>query len=153
MEAEHTGLLRRSAVPPEQGDQGSALGAPGAADDLRAALLRRFAMRVLVRSLQERRHQPQQGEGWQEVSSWGHCWRHRLGDQLKLICELARSAHVVSPKFKQIVSSTHLVFCSNFQAVAELVLERARSIPRHLIVQYWGHALLEAYRYLGFRRL
>ena len=41
----------------------------------------------------------------------------------------------------------------HFDTVVKLVIERARTIPRHQLILHWHHCLLNAYRYLSFHRL
>jgi len=46
-----------------------------------------------------------------------------------------------------------LFSCSNFGDVAQLVVQRVLQMPKSQLIMMWHHCLLEAYRYLAFRRL
>jgi hypothetical protein len=41
---------------------------------------------------------------------------------------------------------------SNFKEVCEVVIQRAKELPKHQLVMFWHHCYLEAFEYLSFKR-
>jgi len=86
----------------------------------RAALLRSFSVRALVRLFQVARHQPEDDLDGQRVSKHSILTLNTI-----IFCLLL----------------TSILYSRNFDQVAKLVLERAQEIPMHHRILYWHHCL------------